>query len=529
MAVSPPQLNASYWQNLKIQPQDLEALSAYLLELETPLTPAELAVHLVKERFLRESEELSKQQAALTEAYLPKNRYEAEQELVFPGLDGAKGKVLGVRPARIPNGRKFDVVQVEFEDGKQREFASGLDEHVLNKPPEAAKEDPANGADAIVETHAKSVIPTLEAALRESEDFVYIAGRWFPKALIVDVPEGQLNVAEALLDMAGGGPLSTEELLADVELPEGINPKLATFSLDLALQEDERFDEVGPTGMVAWYLHRQEPEAVRKTPVFLRYRPIEHDRTVLNEDMLNLEQHLDDELSPIKTLDDPEVRAVEVRLIFPHWRAGTFPLTDKMARLFPTAYESPRVKFDFVDGDGGEHFQGWVVRHERYVHGLREWYERRGLMPGSYVRARLGDKPGEIVVEADAHRSSKEWVRTALIGADGGVVFATLKQSVETSFDERMMVYMPSETQALDAAWQRPADKRRSLEQVIKDSLSELAKLNPQGHMHASELYAVVNVVMRCPPAPILALLATQAGFVHVGDLHYRLAGSQLD
>ncbi len=36
--------------------------------------------------------------------------------------------------------------------------------------------------------------------------------------------------------------------------------------MDLALQEDARFDEVGPAGQVLWYLKRLEPEEARETP-----------------------------------------------------------------------------------------------------------------------------------------------------------------------------------------------------------------------------------------------------------------------
>jgi hypothetical protein len=72
------------------------------------------------------------------------------------------------------------------------------------------------------------------------------------------------------------------------------------FSLDLALQEDLRFDEVGPAGEVLWHLHRLEPPEVLEAPVYLRYKEIEHDRDLLTDDMLDLERELDDELSPWK-------------------------------------------------------------------------------------------------------------------------------------------------------------------------------------------------------------------------------------
>jgi hypothetical protein len=61
----------------------------------------------------------------------------------------------------------------------------------------------------------------------------------------------------------------------------------------------------------------------------------------------------------------------------------------------------------------------------------------------------------------------------------------------------------------------------------VVNTVRELAKLNPQSHVHASELYANVNIIRRCPPGPILALLASRPWFVHVGDLHFRFDDSE--
>jgi hypothetical protein len=54
--------------------------------------------------------------------------------------------------------------------------------------------------------------------------------------------------------------------------------------------------------------------------------------------------------------------------------------------------------------------------------------------------------------------------------------------------------------------------------------VKELAKLNPQSHVHASELYAAINVIRRTPPGPLLWLLGANPQFIHVGDQHYRLS-----
>jgi hypothetical protein len=197
-----------------------------------------------------------------------------------------------------------------------------------------------------------------------------------------------------------------------------------------------------------------------------------------------------------------------------------------MRHLFPTAYEAPRIRFMLVDGNTGQKFPGWVVRPNRYVYGLHEWYRSHGLLPGSYVWVRRGDRPGEVIVRADTHRPNREWVRTVLVGSDGGIVFAMLKQIVSSPYDERMGIVIP-DVEGLDKVWQRMQKERMPFERIVVNTVRELAKLNPQSHVHASELYASINIVRRCPPGPILALLATRPWFVHVGDLHYRFDDSE--
>ncbi len=144
-------------------------------------------------------------------------------------------------------------------------------------------------------------------------------------------------------------------------------------------------------------------------------------------------------------------------------------------------------------------------------------------MPGSLVHVRRGEKGGEVIVSAEAHRSSKEWVRTALVGADGGVVYATLKQQVESSFDERMVIYLPGELGTLDAGWRRREGKTKNLDHIVAETMRELAKLNNQNHVHASELYSALNLILRCPPAPLLAWLASHEQVQDLGHLHFRL------
>jgi hypothetical protein len=524
MVAAPSALREDYWSTFALQAEDVEFIYNHLLEIETPLTSLELTTALVEERIRQEKLAIERQRSSGGAIYFPKEHYSVNQKLVFPGLGWRKGTVIDIRPGNNPDIGAFEVIKVTFEGGEVRELAAGLAEHALNNPPELVQEDASLNPQAVMATYGPELAAVLEAGLQSKTDFVRIAGRWFPRALLVDVNAGHLNLAEAVLDVAGGGPFKTNELLKQVELPSNVNPKLVEFSLDLALQEDPRFDEVGPAGQVLWFLNRLEPEEVRQTPFFLRYSELEYDRSLLTPAMQALERELDDEFSPSEG-KYPALDEVQVRLIFPHWRSGTLPLSPRMRHLFPTAYESPRIRFMLVDGDSGQKFPGWVVRQQRYVYGLSEWYQSRGLMPGSLVLIRHGERPGEVVVKADVRRPGREWMRTVLVGSDGGIVFAMLKQTVMAAFDDRMTIAIP-DVEALDKAWQQSLKERTPFEKVVANTVRELAKLNPQSHVHASELYAAVNIVRRCPPGPILALLASRPWFIHVGDQHFRFDDS---
>ena len=524
MGMSVISMGDQYWETFELENQDVEFLYNHLLEIETPLTTDELIVVLIDERIRRFKQEVSRQRASGGDLYQPKGSFTPDQKLVFPALGWQRGQVSSVRPGHNPALGEFEVIAVKLEDGTQRQFAAGLEVHKLNEPPTMTDDFEVMERAEVMEVFGDALMDSLDDGLKASPEFVRIAAKWFPRALLIDIHVGHLNLAEAVLEMAEGGPLSTTALIEQIGLSTDANSKLVEFSMDLALQEDQRFDEVGPSGDVLWYLRRLEPPEVLNTPVCLRYHEADFERGVLTNDMLALEKALDDELSPpagkIQALPEGEVR-----LIYPHWRAGTLPLSARVRHLFPTAYEAPRVRFMLVDGDTNQRFPGWVVREKRYVYGLQAWYETKGLMPGSIVKIRKGKQPGEVIIQSETRRPSREWVRTVLVGSDGGVVFAMLKQIVNGPFDDRMAIAIP-DRKALDQAWQSSNDQA-PLEKIVTNAVRELAKLNPQSHVHASELYAAVNITRRCPPGPILAVLASRPWFTHVGDLHFRLSDAE--
>jgi hypothetical protein len=271
---------------------------------------------------------------------------------------------------------------------------------------------------------------------------------------------------------------------------------------------------------VLWYLRRLEPPEALYPPPRLHVDAIEHDRRVLTGALLELESALDDEHSPLEAADAP-AGEVTLSLLFPHWRVGTLPLSSRLGTLFPTAYEAPRIRFILVDGRTGEKFPGWVVREPRYVHGLEAWYRKHEVPSGGLVRVRGGEAPGEVVVEAVDRRRRNEWIRTASVSPNGEIGFTMLKQPVGTAYDEHMVIGL-IDAVALDEAWLTGRQARMPFPKLLAHVFRELAKLNPQSAVHAQALYSAVNVLRRCPPAPIFVELVTRPYYVHVGDLYWR-------
>jgi hypothetical protein len=517
MAVASIDLPSNYWQTLQVSSRDIEYLQTYLFEHEAPLTSSEMVSILITER-LRVEQESAEKKLVNTKLYLPLEKYNIGDVLKFPVMKSG-GRVIAIRPGVNPEMGGFDVITVVMDGGGEKLFASNLQIHKLNQPP--AEDELASGLDPdiILRDYGADLEKKLNAALMADENLVRIAGRWFPRSLLLDINTGHLNLAEAILDMAGGEPMPTNALIKDLELPTVVNSNLAEFSLNYALQEDPRFDEVGPAGKVLWCLERLEPEGVRTIPAPLQYVPIDYDRSVLNDQMLALEAQVDDELSEAII---PSADEVTVSLLYPHWRTGTLPISARAKRLFPTAYESDRVRFTLVESKTGRKIPAWVVRKHGYVFGLDEWYKSQDLIPGALIRVRKGDHPGEVIIDALTHRSVRDWVRTVIVGTDGGLVFALLKQQISAELNDRMALAVPDPT-AVDAAREQTAKTRISFPDLTRNLMRELTKLSPQGHVHVQELYAAINILRRVPPAPLMALLANQPEYSHVGDLHYRL------
>jgi len=513
---------SAYWEGFRVEAEDLEYLGNLLVEREVPLSLDELAQALVGLRCRREEERIARDLSRGT-VYLPRNTYQVGEELVFPALEYATAKVVAVREGRNPEHGDFGVIQVEFPNNRRREFAAGLAVHSLNDAP-PVEEEGLLTPEELYEKHGPSVRAALNDRLEDEPAFIRLAGRWFLKELLVEISEGQLNLAEAVLDMAGGGPLPTENLIGDLDLPGQVDPQLGVFSLNYALQEDDRFDEVGPAGEVLWYLRRLQPPDVLDPPQRLRPCLVDCDRSLLDETMLDLERQLDDEWSGLAA--PPEVNGpVAIVLTYPHRRSGTLFLSPRMARVFPTG-RTHRIRFTFRDKDTGEEMPGWVVREHRFVYGLGEWYERHEIPVGAYLEVEYAGEPDVVVVRRQPVRSRREWVRVATV-EDGRLTFEMSRHSLSNKYDE-LMVIGTDDFLSLDAVGERVRQERLSLADVVAEIFPELAKLSPQGAVHAATLYSAVNVAVRTPPGPILTTLVTDGRYAPVGDNYWVVHGRGL-
>jgi len=512
----------AYWDNeFTITSDDLQYLCTLLVEEELPRSAEELGQVLVLHHCQQE-ETLIQQALSEGTPYQPKHGYKKGELVVFPALDYRVGKVVGSRPGHNPEYSSFRVIKVKFEKGKPREYASELDgDHLLNREPQAVTtgDTVQHSPEELAALYGPLVSKRLEEQLESESDFVRLAGKWFPKDLLVKVHIGHLNLAEAVLDMAGGGPLPTDGLLGDLELPEEITPQLRIFSLNYSLQEDARFDEVGPAGQVLWFLHRLEPESVQSIPTHLQYQPVAYDPASLTSEMVTLEREMDDEWSDLDSPADVS-ETVTIVLTFPHWKSGTLPLSSRLATVFPTG-RTHRIRFTFVDGRTGKEIPGWVVREGRYVYGLAEWYKTHNIPAGAYLELARGEKPGTVAIQQRSRRPRREWVRVAL-PVEGRLTFEVRKELISCEYDE-LMIVTEENPKAMDKVWARAQEQGLSLSQLTAEVFPELAKLSPQGTVHAAALYSAVNTTVRTPPGPLLAELVASGMYAPVGNNYWVL------
>ncbi len=511
---------------------NIEFLTNLLLEREAPMTTQELATALIQHQLDSEQSDLEEQYEDAT-LYVPSESYGVGQRLMFSQMDYATATIIKTRVGENSGEYgAFKVISVEFDDdtnnidGSYREFATEFTtEHYLNDPTknsvpvtETAHLEPSD-----ILRQAKSIIlKTLHLRLQDHPALISVADYWFVKDLMIEIDIGPLHLAEAVLDMHGGGPLTTHQILSEIGELGDAAKSLQVFSFIHAMNDDDRFDEVGPEGEILWFLKRLEPDTVKAKPEILVYETIEYDRNMLTEEMLALEREINDELSPLaEPSDEIERESTNVTLLYPHRRAGTLPLTPELLQMLPWA-TTPRIAITLVDGEDGQLYSGWIVHDYLYLFGLSEFYNKHHLPVGTHLNIRFGDELDHYVVSFNGYRPRTEWIRLASAQNDR-LHFEDKKRAIGASYDDLIIVGVDNLPE-IDRLTQQPPKQQKSLLSIIKSLLPELGKLSPQRTVHLKTLYSAVNILKRCPPGPIFATLIANPDFEDVGGHYWKLS-----
>jgi hypothetical protein len=507
---------ATYWgSDFTLTDTDIEQIYNHFLEVERPQTVADIARDIMAHRVAQEINNVKKQMQG-RHIYQPQASYQSGDELVFPGLHFASGTVTAVRDGYNPEDGAFKVIAVEL-NGKLREFAAALTtEHELNTTDGNALDELMSvDVSALYAQYGQAVRVKLIEQLRSRPEFVKLGDVWFVKALMAEVNIGHLHLAEAVLDMYGGGPLPTAEILPHLDMDSGISQEVQLFSLNYALLQDARFDNVAPRDEVAWFLRRLEPAAIQSVPERIVYKSIPYDRALLSPQLLMLERELDDEWSELA--EPPQPHPVVFTLLFPHRYAGVIPMTAHIRPLFPPNY-SPRQRVVLVDDEDGEEIEAWVMQDARYIFGLTDWYNKHEIPIGGFVHLAPGPQVGVVQLGYDRRRPQREWVRLAT-AVDNRIQFELRRRSIGCGFDD-LMVVGTDVVAAIDALWRRAESHQRSLASLLAEIFPPLAALNPQSTVHAKTLYSAINMLRRVTPGALFAELMRHPAFQQVGD-HY--------
>jgi len=513
--------NPNYWASphFKLTDEDIEQIYNFFLEVGEPQKIESLAQIVVQYRVDEENRELQRRLRGRT-VYQPKLSFSVDEEVIFPAMQFKHGVVTAVRAATNPQFGSFQAIEVVFENKRVREFAAGLEiEHPLNGDSDdgLVGVETANATE-LIDLYSETVAQHLANSLTTHEEFIRLATDWFIQPMLADINIGHLHLSEAVLEINGGGPTTTPEILIHLDMDPSIPATVQEFSLNYGLQQDERFDEVAPPGNVAWYLRRMQPPAVREAPERLEYDPIEVDRMLMGQQLLHIERDIDDEWSGIESVVDGQ--AIKLTLPYHHLVCGTLPLSSRISPFFPLGV-SQRQIVTLIDDQSAEEFDVWVVADGRYIYGLKDWYEANKIPAGGYINLTATEKPGRVKIGYDRRRRErKEYVRLAYVN-DGRIRFDLRKRGVGCDYDDLMIVDTDAAA-ALDVLFRQDEQKQRPLAQVLAELIPDLSDDGMQNAVHAKTIYSALNMLRRVPPAVIFNELVRHPAFVSVGEQYWQ-------
>ena len=503
-----------------IEDEEIDALQHLLLERGQPLSTEEMALALIENRYQREEARARTIHQDCT-TYDPAGSYEIGERLLFTTENNVTGEIVSERAGENDTQGEFRVLQLQFEDGKQREYAAALTaahtlNHTDNQP--LFVDSDADRAANLLAAQSKNILPALAKRLHENGQLAHGGDAWFPNDLLMEISAGQLQLIEAVLQLGGGGPLRPEDLLErSGEAAGDFNP-LLIFSLNVALREDERFTEVGPAGYLLWHLTSMLPAESRALNPLLRYTPTDSSKPLdLNRDMRECLRELDDEWSaaePTATAD-----SATLTLTYPHRRAGTLPLNLSLRGLSLQSRINRCIWMTFVDGKDGENYPGWILPEGRYVLGLAPFYRKHLVPIGAYILLHQTEEPTHLKVDYIAYNERSENVRLA-VPRDDHLTFSEQRRPIGVAYDD-LMIFGIDDLIGLDRV--AAATNKQPLAQLLRDLAGALSVLTPQGAIHFKTLYSAANLLRRVPPAPLCAALLASEDFRSVGGNYWTL------
>ncbi|MDM8527102.1 hypothetical protein QUF58_02715 [Anaerolineales bacterium HSG24] len=506
-----------FWQEqFQINPNDVEVISNQIIDESRIFSLDEIAFSIAQQTCEDEERRMIELQDG--RLYQPKEHYEVDEKVFFPQLDFAVGTVNQVRGGNHPNYDQFSVIGVTFKTGgRTREFVADFDyDHNLNSHHEGLAD--IQGfltPEEVYQTYQTTIQNKVKATFDNHEDFIGFQDRYFLKDLLPEFQEGLFNIADAAIDIHSK-PLTIDTLVAEIGLlDDGQATDINRFMINCQLAADARFTDVGPTGQVLWYLTRLQPDNLGVTPPWLASDSAEdYDVSILDEELQEILADIDDELvhpDDMPTVDE-DVKEVTIGLVYPHWRAGSLPVTTKTRSFFPQSSYNP-VLVEFIDGRSGDSFSGWVVQQENYVLGLEEWYKKYSLPVGTFITLKKStDDPTKIVIDYQPVRSQRDWVRQTTI-SNNKLRFKMNTGAIGCKYDELMMIGLDNSSK-VDALWNKAQERNLSVYDALCDMILELSKLSPQSTVHIKTLYTAVNILRRASPGLIFQELVNNPEFV---------------
>ena len=167
-------LKEEYWINFSVSEEDIEFIYNLLLEKEIPLSNEVLLRSLINFRIGQEKDNSEKQSQGKNDIYLPRNEYNIGDKLTFPSLDMKIGEIQDIREGFNPDYENIKVIQVKFESGELKVFASNIQDHPLNHILDIPEDDPNYDPDSVYDHHKQYLSDCLKTSLTSNEDLLIL-------------------------------------------------------------------------------------------------------------------------------------------------------------------------------------------------------------------------------------------------------------------------------------------------------------------------------------------------------------------